>query len=256
MSEQTNVFLPAFGATALVAVLAVAALVPAGYYGLPLLQAHMLGAEAPPSAVFVQLKAETIADIRAVKTETLAEIKKVGGQMTAQAGGAALKPEIAELRAAVDSLKAGQQEIVQQLAGIAAAPKPMQAKLPKPAAVAPVKSTDRTHTIYFPKGIAHNAQIDADVAQVLPKLQAKAEGATCRVRVAGFADTLGNDDANLRLSQKRAEYVAAKLKAGGVAVDAVHSWGERRLKVRTLDGTDNSLNRRVVITQDCGVPVA
>ena len=75
--------------------------------------------------------------------------------------------------------------------------------------------------------------------------------AQCLANVLGFSDTLGNDDNNLKLSQKRADYVAGKLKAEGLAIGTVRGWGERRLKIHTLDGVDNEKNQRVVIEMNC-----
>jgi len=113
-----------------------------------------------------------------------------------------------------------------------------------------------TRTFYFPLGVAKGPKIDTQVANVLPGLTKHAGKRQCRTDVSGFSDTLGNDGANLKLSQRRADYVAARLKAGGIAIGNVQGWGERRLKIHTFDGADNEKNRRVVIEMNCGTPVA
>lgn len=92
-------------------------------------------------------------------------------------------------------------------------------------------------------------------ALIIPKLKALVQGRNdCTVSVAGYADTVGGDQANLKISQQRAKNIAQKIKAAfegsEVKVDEA-AWGERRLKAWTPDGTANENNRRVDIAVNC-----
>lgn len=71
------------------------------------------------------------------------------------------------------------------------------------------------------------------------------------VDVYGFTDTTGSDALNQRLSEQRAQAVADYLAARGVARSrlATQGYGESYdyLRVKTADGVDEPLNRRVEI---------
>ena len=71
------------------------------------------------------------------------------------------------------------------------------------------------------------------------------------VDVYGFTDTTGSDALNQRLSEQRAQAVADYLAAKGVARSrlATRGFGEAydQLRVKTADGVDEPLNRRVEI---------
>mgnify|MGYP001793851954 CR=1 FL=1 len=71
------------------------------------------------------------------------------------------------------------------------------------------------------------------------------------VDVYGFTDTTGGDTRNQRLSEQRAQSVADYLAARGVARSrfATRGFGENYdyLRVKTADGVDEALNRRVEI---------
>ncbi len=71
------------------------------------------------------------------------------------------------------------------------------------------------------------------------------------VDVYGFTDTTGSDALNQRLSEQRAQAVADYLAARGVARSrlATRGYGESYdfLRVKTADGVDEPLNRRVEI---------
>ncbi len=71
-----------------------------------------------------------------------------------------------------------------------------------------------------------------------------------RFDVAGHADRSGADTYNLGISTRRANNIAALLQAGGVPSGdlAVTGRGEAQLKVETLDGVREPMNRRVEIT--------
>lgn len=71
------------------------------------------------------------------------------------------------------------------------------------------------------------------------------------VDVYGFTDTTGSDALNQRLSEQRAQSVADYLAARGVARSrfATRGFGEAydQLRIKTADGVDEPLNRRVEI---------
>jgi outer membrane protein OmpA-like peptidoglycan-associated protein len=72
---------------------------------------------------------------------------------------------------------------------------------------------------------------------------------TTRIEVAGHADRSGSAAYNQRLSQRRADAVAAELTRQGIAPDeiAVSAYGESRPLVPTADGVREPQNRRVEI---------
>ncbi len=123
----------------------------------------------------------------------------------------------------------------------AAAPAPVA---PAPAA-APAPA--RTYLVFFDWDRAdltdRARQIIAEAAQNSTKVQAT------RIEVAGHADRSGSPQYNQRLSQRRADAVAAELVRLGVARSAitVQAFGESRPLVPTADGVREPQNRRVEI---------
>jgi len=69
------------------------------------------------------------------------------------------------------------------------------------------------------------------------------------IDVNGYSDTTGSADANLKLSQARAEAVADVLADGGVAAERISpkGFGETDLKIPTGDNVNEPRNRRVEI---------
>jgi OOP family OmpA-OmpF porin len=84
-----------------------------------------------------------------------------------------------------------------------------------------------------------------------PVAQMLVRDTSVRVFVWGFTDTSGPADYNQRLSERRAERVAAYLASRGVTRDRMttQGFGEQRdkLRVQTPDGVRNQENRRVEI---------
>jgi outer membrane protein OmpA-like peptidoglycan-associated protein len=96
-----------------------------------------------------------------------------------------------------------------------------------------------------------NGQTDPIIRKLRPIIKAHK---SCSIAVSGHTDTLGSDEANHALSKKRAQEIAAKLKAAfaGENVEISNTaWGERRLKEWTPDDTADATNRRVDIVVRC-----
>jgi len=123
-------------------------------------------------------------------------------------------------------------------------PAPVPVVAPAPAA-APAPA--RTYLVFFDFDRAdltdRARQIIAEAAQNSSRVQ------TTRIEVAGHADRAGTPQYNQRLSQRRADAVAAELVRLGVARSAitVQAFGESRPLVPTADGVREPQNRRVEI---------
>ena len=76
-----------------------------------------------------------------------------------------------------------------------------------------------------------------------------ASGSATRIVVTGHADRSGSNAYNQRLSERRAQAVAAELERRGVARNniTVQAFGESRPLVPTADGVREPQNRRVEI---------
>ena len=119
---------------------------------------------------------------------------------------------------------------------------------PAPAAVAPVAPAPaRTFLVFFDWDRAdltdRARQIIAEAAENSRRVQ------VTRIEVAGHADRSGSPAYNQRLSQRRADNVAAELVRRGVArnIITVQAFGESRPLVPTADGVREPQNRRVEI---------
>ena len=125
------------------------------------------------------------------------------------------------------------------------APRPAPAPAPAPAAVAP--SPARTYLVFFDwdraELTARAREIIAEAAANAPRVQ------TTRIEVAGHADRSGTPQYNQRLSERRAEAVAAELLRRGIPRSGivVTAFGESRPLVATADGVREPQNRRVEI---------
>ncbi len=122
---------------------------------------------------------------------------------------------------------------------------------PPPVPVAPAPAAApapaRTYLVFFDWDRAdltdRARQIIAEAAQNSGRVQ------TTRIEVAGHADRSGSPQYNQRLSQRRADAVAAELVRLGVARSSivVQAFGESRPLVPTADGVREPQNRRVEI---------
>ncbi len=122
-------------------------------------------------------------------------------------------------------------------------PAPVAAVAPAPMAPAPA----RTYLVFFDWDRAdltdRARQIIADAAQNARRVQ------STRIEVAGHADTSGSPAYNQRLSQRRADAVAAELVRNGInrSEIGVQAFGESRPLVATGDNVREPQNRRVEI---------
>jgi outer membrane protein OmpA-like peptidoglycan-associated protein len=130
---------------------------------------------------------------------------------------------------------------------------PSAAARARQTAAAPAAGVAPPMSVQFEKigGLDDNGQ----AATIAKKLRAILKGRKgCTVAVAGHADTVGSDDVNHDLSQRRANEVAKKLKAAfaGEQVKITETaWGERKLQEWTPDETPDVTNRRVDIAVHC-----
>jgi outer membrane protein OmpA-like peptidoglycan-associated protein len=125
-----------------------------------------------------------------------------------------------------------------------AAPPPPMAAAPAPA---PAAAPARSYLVFFDWNradlTARAREIIAEAAQNVRRVQ------STQIEVAGHADRSGTPQYNQRLSQRRAETVAAELVRNGVGRNeiTVTGFGESRPLVQTADGVREPQNRRVEI---------
>jgi outer membrane protein OmpA-like peptidoglycan-associated protein len=118
------------------------------------------------------------------------------------------------------------------------APAPAPAAAPAPA---------RTYLVFFD---FNRADLTDRARQIISEAANNSRGAgTTRIEVAGHADRSGTPQYNQRLSERRAEAVAAELERRGVSRSnmSIQAFGESRPLVATADGVREPQNRRVEI---------
>lgn len=228
-----------------------------GYFGFETLRGEFRERQMETRDAVVALKTATIAAVQSAQTAT---VEKLSGRASAPAGSEAasgqmapeLANELAALKTIAETIRSEQKAISENLVTLAEREAEIAKAMPAAMAMPPVESMHAT-SIYYPLGVAKGPQIDEQVTRIVPMLKSKTAAGKCRINVSGYSDTLGNDEKNLKLSQERADYVAVQLRGHGLAVESVTGWGERRLKVHTLDAAKNEQNRRVVVDMDCTV---
>ena len=112
---------------------------------------------------------------------------------------------------------------------------------------APIVEGPGRYLVFFPWNKATLTEDDQRVvAQAAEEFQ---RTGSARIDVTGYTDTSGSAAYNLRLSERRAEMVAAELERLGVARDqmVVVGRGEEDLRVPTGDNVREAGNRRVEI---------
>jgi outer membrane protein OmpA-like peptidoglycan-associated protein len=124
-------------------------------------------------------------------------------------------------------------------------PRPAPAPAPAPA-VAP-QEVARTYLVFFDWDRADLT--DRARGTISEAAQNSRRAQTTRIEVAGHADRSGSPAYNQRLSQRRADNVAAELVRNGVGRNeiVVSAYGETRPLVPTTDGVREPQNRRVEI---------
>lgn len=211
--------------------------------------------------------------------KTLAEIKTASLKAAdAQAAGDAVRDKaLVKLDSAIGDLKTGIAGLKTDLANTASLraksldtiaksidtlSAPVVAKVekapeaaPEPPAIETTASIPVTQPLTVRFDNKGRANLDAQTVAVVGNLRTvMKDRRNCAISVAGYSDTYGRDDANLDVSQQRADMVSAKLKTAfagqPVQIDSV-GWGERRLKVWTPDGKVEMANRRVEVSIDC-----
>ncbi len=128
--------------------------------------------------------------------------------------------------------------------GAAPAPAPVVAPAPAPAA-APAPA--RTFLVFFD---FDRADLTDRARQIIAEAATNAQRvSSTRIEVAGHADRSGTPQYNQRLSERRAEAVAAELQRRGVPRSAmvIQAFGETRPLVPTADDVREPQNRRVEI---------
>jgi len=226
----------------LVAIIVLGGLLPAGHFALGNLRDGLEAEHSETRKVVIELKAETLDEVRAVKAAAVEEIRAAQNDTVeaVRAAGAAAVEEIRKLNGEIvmaaaaptaiptgtggadpfSDLKRMVENVRSEQVGIAERLAALQDKPPAPVVMAPppvaASGLRTTHTVYFPLGAISGPVIDEQVAKLLVPIHERlaetvAEDA-CRTDVSGFSDTLGNDNANLKLSQDRAEYIAGKLR--------------------------------------------
>jgi outer membrane protein OmpA-like peptidoglycan-associated protein len=134
----------------------------------------------------------------------------------------------------------------------APAPTPVAAPAPAPApapaaAPAPAPRAPETYIVFF---AFDKSDISPVASQVLDRAVAdfRATGST-NVRIEGNADRSGGNAYNQRLSQRRADSVAAYLRSKGIGAGAIQTTanGEEKPRVPTADGVRNDENRNAQI---------
>lgn len=223
------------------AVIVLGVAVPLSYLGYQKLEPLLSQQKSEVPSVFIELKAEVIKEI-----QTATDKSRDALQTQLMEQDAAQKAALAELKKTIEQVKEQQNQLV---AGIEKMESENTGKV-RPD-IPGARADAFNQTIWFPLGAIKGGSIGAQLRAVIAKSLEYAKQGECSSNVLGFSDTLGNDASNLKLSQKRAEHIATKLKSAGLNVGTVKGWGERWLKVHTVDGVKNEENRRVVVEMTC-----
>jgi outer membrane protein OmpA-like peptidoglycan-associated protein len=107
-------------------------------------------------------------------------------------------------------------------------------------------NSDHIFRIYFETG---KSIVDEKGRDVISKVSGTFDKGGKEVIVAGHADSVGENVANMKLSMERANAVKARLVLAGIPAShiTVKAFGERMLLVPTGKGVPNASNRRVLI---------
>ncbi|NNE85811.1 MAG: OmpA family protein [Alphaproteobacteria bacterium] len=135
-----------------------------------------------------------------------------------------------------------------QLDGLIPALRNAVAETPAPVVVQETPLAAQSYRVYFDTNSTELQE--QGVTDVILAAQDFKDMGRARIVVAGHTDSVGNPAANQALSKRRADAVAAALRARGVPAGAISTSfaGEGSLAIRTADGVDEINNRRVDIT--------
>ncbi|HZF76916.1 MAG TPA: OmpA family protein [Acetobacteraceae bacterium] len=115
------------------------------------------------------------------------------------------------------------------------------------APVAQAPAPARSYLVFFD---FNRTDLNDRARQIIGEAAQNAQrGGTTRIEVSGHADRSGTPQYNQRLSERRAQAVAAELERRGIARNqmAIQAFGESRPLVPTADGVREPQNRRVEI---------
>ena len=231
------------------AMLVLGVVVPLGFFVLQELDQKLEMAQAEVRSVMIDLKAETLKEIRTATEQATKDMAATGGAKDGTGSDPAIVASLEQLKSDMEAMQGSQQQMLESLNR---APETVAATAPAPASPPPGSRDDTLNqTVFFPLGKISGPVIDQQIATMMPEIADYGRNGTCLSNVLGFSDTLGGDKANMELSQKRAQHVATLLHAKQIPVGDVKGWGERWLKVHTVDGIKNEQNRRVVIETVC-----
>jgi len=223
------------------AVIVLGVAVPLSYLGYQKLEPPLSQQKSEVPSVFIELKAEVIKEI-----QTATDKSREALQTQLMEQNAAQKAALVEFTKTIEQVKAQQDQLV---AGVEKIESENAGKARS--SIPGARADAFNQTVWFPLGAIKGGSIEAQLRAVVAKSLEYAQQGNCRANALGSSDTLGNDASNLKLSQKRAEHIAAKLKSAGLNIGTVKGWGERWLKVHTVDGVKNEENRRVVVEMAC-----
>lgn len=229
------------------AALVLGVIVPLGYFGLQALQLKLETGQSEVQRVIIDLKTEAVKEIRAT-----AEQVAIGLAKNSPQSDPTIVASLAQLKTDIDALRSDQQKFFEKTER-PSRPIEVVSAPASPVTLAPPGSRDDTlnQSVFFPLGKITGPIIEKQVVEITQKISAYGLNQQCRSNVMGFSDTLGGDKSNLELSEKRALHVATLLRTKQIVVGDVKGWGERWLKVHTVDGIANEQNRRVVIETLC-----
>ncbi len=228
------------------AVLVLGAAAPLGYFGLQELNKKLEAGQSEVQRVVIELKTEALKEIQAAASQA------ANGGMTA--GGQAdpvVMASLEQLQTNVAELRRDQQQLLEIIGSTPDTMMP-DTMMPAAASMAPTSMEDALNqTVLFPMGKTATPAVDEQIRSMASEIAEYGQNRACQTNVTGYSDTLGGDKSNLKLSEERAIHVAALLRGRQILVGEVKGWGERWLKVHTVDGVENEQNRRVVMETAC-----
>ena len=235
-----------FATAALSAVLVLGAVAPLGYFGLQAINQKLEAGQSGVQRVVIELKTEALKEIQAVAS---------------QAGNSQMAPVIQpdpvimasleQLQTSIVELRIGQQQLLEKISS------PLDTMIPA-ISPSPLLSLEKAlnQTVYFPMAETAGPVVDEMVLEIASEIAEHVQNRTCQSSVMGYSDTLGGDKSNLKLSEERANHVANLLRDQQILIGEVKGWGERWLRVHTVDGVQNQQNRRVVVETVCSGTVS